>query len=216
MKPRPQASTSIPGLINLLQSEWDSLMLEIHTLKEHLNTTRQELSQALYQHEGACRVICRLIKERDSARKELAELKEIAAKTPLKEDAVMNNVTGVTPDMIEDFNELSESLSQARKGKKIPEDVASEKDIAGYKEDDSIPLAKSDNKKNQGILCIDIWSKNNDYILTGAKDGNANLFNVDTKQILTSFNHEKKITMTSFIPINKLLTITCSADATAK
>lgn len=67
-RPRPAASTSVAGLLSNLQSEWDGMMLESHALRSALESTRQELSQALYQHDGACRVIARLIRERDSAR----------------------------------------------------------------------------------------------------------------------------------------------------
>lgn len=81
-KPRPVAASSVAGLLSNLQSEWDGLMLETFQLRKTLDSTRQELSQALYQHDAACRVIARLIKERDQARASLT-----AAQTALAQRA---------------------------------------------------------------------------------------------------------------------------------
>ncbi|CAN0547097.1 unnamed protein product, partial [Ectocarpus sp. 8 AP-2014] len=64
--PPPPPPPSLPP-VDCTQNEWDDLMLETHTLKQHLNQTRQELSQSLYQNDAACRVIARLHRERDEA-----------------------------------------------------------------------------------------------------------------------------------------------------
>lgn len=69
--PRPQQASSLPNLLQLVQREYDSLVLELFDTRRALEDTRRELSQALYQNDAAVRVVARLAQERDVAKQEL-------------------------------------------------------------------------------------------------------------------------------------------------
>jgi len=66
---QPLEQHSIPETIHRFKDQWDSIALETHTLKQHIFKLRKELSHLLYQQDASHRVIARLIKERDEARK---------------------------------------------------------------------------------------------------------------------------------------------------
>jgi len=42
------ATNSVPGLLQAVAGEWDSVMLEVFQLRKSLDDTRKELSHALY------------------------------------------------------------------------------------------------------------------------------------------------------------------------
>ncbi|RLV94916.1 Pre-mRNA-processing factor 19 [Spathaspora sp. JA1] len=72
--PPAVSNTSIPSLLSTFQNEWDSVVLELFTLRKQLQSARQELSVALYRQDAAVRVAANAIKERDEAKEALEKL----------------------------------------------------------------------------------------------------------------------------------------------
>lgn len=71
---RPVQTSSIPHLLQMLQNEWDAVMLNNFTLRQEVQSAREELTHALYQNDAACRVINRLSVELQSARSAMAKI----------------------------------------------------------------------------------------------------------------------------------------------
>lgn len=147
VKPKPPSATSIPATLKTMQDEWDALMLHTFTQRQQLQTARQELSHALYQHDAACRVIARLNKEVTAAREALATLKPqagIMAAPTAHQAAIGAEATGyaskpveqagMTPDVIKKLQDKATVLTQERKkrGRTVPEDLVTHDQIRDF------------------------------------------------------------------------------------
>jgi len=233
VKPKPPSATSIPAILKSLQDEWDAVMLHSFTLRQQLQTARQELSHALYQHDAACRVIARLNKEVTAAREALATLKPQAAgatplhtpahqpptpshpETPVRAQETVEE-TGMTPEIIEKLQEKATVLTQERKkrGKTVPEGLVSAETISSYVTQSSHPGLHS--ASVPGILAVDIFAGDTSKILTGGADKNATVFNKDLEQVVAVLKgHSKKVNRVVYHPTEDTA-ITGSHDTTVR
>ncbi|XP_071944991.1 pre-mRNA-processing factor 19-like [Antedon mediterranea] len=229
VKPRPPTATSIPAILKLLQDEWDACMLHSFTLRQQLQTARQELSHALYQHDAACRVIARLTKEVTAAREALATLKPQAAPgiapigsmvqpSQLAEpmEAEEAGMIGMSEEVIQKLQDKAALLTAERKkrGKKVPEDLMPAEEIRSFRAQSSHPGLHS--ASNPGILALDIQAANTNKILTGGADRNVVVFNKETEQVETILKgHTKKVNHVIYHP-NKDVVFSSSPDSTIR
>ena len=152
VKPRTLQCTSIPTMIQQFQSEWDAAALEIFTLRRELKAAKEELAHALYTHDASCRVIARLVKERDELRALVnagpvpgAAADPAAAPGPAKKRAREDHDAPADPaapagPALEEITPTDETrgvlkatlqeLSKARKARKVPPLAAEQ--VAAY------------------------------------------------------------------------------------
>ncbi|XP_014672185.1 PREDICTED: pre-mRNA-processing factor 19-like isoform X2 [Priapulus caudatus] len=231
VKPRPPSATSIPAILKILQDEWDAVMLHSFTLRQQLQTARQELSHALYQHDAACRVIARLTKEVTAAREALATLKPQAgitagatANIPHPQYAAEafdradqpREGAGMTEEVIRKLQDKATVLTAERKkrGKVVPEDLVKADDIRAYKQIASHPGLHS--ASVPGILALDLHAADTSKVITGGNDKNAVVFNKETEQVVAILKgHTKKVTSVIYHPEEEIA-FTASPDTTIK
>uniref|UniRef100_A0A8V0ZDD1 Pre-mRNA-processing factor 19 n=1 Tax=Gallus gallus TaxID=9031 RepID=A0A8V0ZDD1_CHICK len=222
IRPKPPSATSIPAILKALQDEWDAVMLHSFTLRQQLQTTRQELSHALYQHDAACRVIARLTKEVTAAREALATLKPQAGlivpqAVPSSQPNVagagesmdLGELAGMTPEIIQKLQDKATVLTTERKkrGKtQVPAGRLTCGECCGGLHSASIP----------GILALDLCPSDTNKILTGGADKNVIVFDKSSEQILATLKgHSKKVTSVVFHPSQDLV-FSASPDATIR
>ncbi|CAK9111941.1 unnamed protein product [Durusdinium trenchii] len=212
IRPRPATAASIPGMLTLLQSEWDALMSETFELKSQLDTGRKQLSHALYQHDAACRVIARLIRERDMVKAQNQKLQEELSSAPLSGAIREDADTGITPEILQKMKELADSLSKTRKQKHFP-DLNPLTELKKFKCVGTHPIHKS---TEPGILCVDVHKTEQHRVVTGGVDTQVVLFDSEKGGLVQKLTgHAKKVTSVCLHP-TKDVVVSGSSDASAK
>jgi len=215
VKPRPAAATSIPGMLTLLQSEWDALMSETYEMKTNLDTTRKQLSHALYQHDAACRVIARLLRERDAARTQVAQLQDqLSNSTPANAPAGSAEAeTGLTPQILSKMEELAKTLAKSRKQRSFP-DLNPLEEVKRLECKGSFPNIH--HSTAPGVLCLDVHKVHPHRIATGGVDSQVILFDAQrSKPVQKMAGHSKRVTAVKLHP-DKDVVASASQDATVK
>ncbi|GMH44311.1 hypothetical protein BSKO_12245 [Bryopsis sp. KO-2023] len=216
VKPRPLSATSIPGMLDLFHNEWDALMLELHSLRQNLATSRQELSHSLYQHDAACRVIARLIRERDTARAALEDgvAREAGKRVAEGELGARSKKArvGISAEVGQELQAISGKLSKGRKKRVISESVATVEDISKYSLTSSHPLHKTN---KGGILWIAVNPTHQEKVATAGVDGQVQVFDRNAGRIISSFQeHSKRVNSVAWI--SGVALASASADRTVR
>lgn len=175
---RAAAPSSVPALLHTLQQEWDEQVLETFALRQQLDQTRKELAHTLYQYDAACRVISRLMRERDEAQQLLRDVKPVSASSTQMEQqdsamdvstevtATSNAVTGVSEEVVGELNAVCKALSSTRKGRKPSEHLLSKEDMLSIQEVKSFSPHKTGS-----ILSMAVKSEDGKTtVLTGGSD----------------------------------------------
>jgi pre-mRNA-processing factor 19 len=191
-------------------------MSETHELKSHLDTTRKQLSHALYQHDAACRVIARLLRDRDTARGQVAQLQEqLANMRPLGPGETAEtdqSETGLTPEIIQRMTDIAKGLSRTRKKREFPGLCP----VAEVKKFECTGEFKVHQSTAPGILCLDIHKEMDSRIVTGGVDQQVILFDAEQEKLAQKLvGHSKKVSAVRFHPTKEIV-LSASQDATAR
>lgn len=112
--PKPPKFNSIPQLLIEFQNEWDSLVLEVFTLRKELYEVKKKLSSSMYHYDAAVNVAANVLKERDELKEALRELTcSLNVKNNSEDKTVEKNYVDI-------LNKARDELYNHHKQNKIP------------------------------------------------------------------------------------------------
>ena len=221
------ASSSLSSLLSQLQREYDGVMLEQFQLKREVYTLKQELAHSLYQYDAACRVIARLVLDKDELRQAIThaqhtqpqhktdgrqqaaseamevegERKEAAATMAVGErDAEAKDVS---ERMKAAFEETSERLGGKKRKAWLKERQAAGRGkdaMAAYTLQSSYTLHGA---SITGVNALDVDERDGQrLLLSGGADGTVCVMDAKAGKVRETLKgHKKRVTGVAFVPV---------------
>ena len=226
------ATASLSSLLSSLQREFDGVLLEQFALKRDVHSLKQELAHALYQYDAACRVIARLVKERDEAKEALRSVSLASPPAPVPVEAKQppsasmevdsDRKEGGAASMTAAFEATSERLGGKKRKAALKEKAAvaaRKEEVAAFTSTQSFTLHGA---STPGVTAVDVDERpqGERLLLTGGADGGLLLFDVRVGQVRQALKgHKKRVTGVVFVrpassppPPSPLPLLSSSAD----
>lgn len=180
---------TIPGLLQTLHHEWDALMLEQFTLRQQLTQCHQELSHALFQHDAACRVIAKLIQERDALKKMVGS--GAGASSAANEEDNDEDVPVLPIAVCDAIDEHERRLKDQRKHRDAPRTLARPECVKRFVEFDSASI-----HSNAAVTAIDAAesASGGKSFVSGGADGRIVRYDMGRRAVCgTGVGHRKAV-----------------------
>jgi len=164
---------SVTQLVTKIVSEHDLLLLQNFKLRTALDAVKGQLTQALYQHDAACRVVARLTREKD-----------IMSKRVTDAPASSTGTQGFSPDKLQEISENAAELQSARKSR--TQAVIPAEELASWAVSGSTVCHEA---ARPGVLDVAIKNQpgHGSIAVTCGYDGHITLTNLETVSRITRF-----------------------------
>lgn len=208
--PRIAEVSSVPQALSMLQQEWDASMLEMFDLRKQLEETRQQLSHALYEYDAACRVIARVVRERDEARQALA-----SRPTMVESPAAPRGAT-LSPEVLEEMVQQATANGKERKNrwKTPPADLIQPSQMSSY---DTVARNTLHLTSSPGITAMGLHPTET-LAVTGGRDGRIIVFDFNDRTIKSTIkadSHHDSVSSV-FYALHSTTLVSSSLDSTIK
>jgi len=211
--PIDAGTMSVPELLVQLKQQFDASALEKYELRKKLMEARKELSHSLYRYDAACRVIARLMSQKDKPEAPEEEEKDNAARKRTASEALAPQeqpASKAKPDeekidrataVVEDIANFAATISALRKKRSMPADLIKADEFSKFEERSGGQVVGGGTVEISSMCCY------GSLVAVGSSRGKVAIFDSTQGQVVAGaeIHHENPITSVSFVRSSSLV-----------